>query len=51
MEISNIMVEHLAQLKRAKKKTGSLEFELKKARLALVDLVQLKSDLGLVEQA
>ena len=35
MAMSDRMVEHSTELKRAKKKTGSLESELKKAKLAL----------------
>ena len=45
------MVEQSTELKRAKKKVGSLEFELNKAKLALAATDQLKADLVVVEQA
>ena len=45
------MAEHLAELKRAKKKTSNLASELKKARLTLADVNQLKVDLAIAEQA
>ena len=51
MTISDRMVEHLAELKRAKKKMGNLESELNKARLALADIDLLKADLATKKQA
>ena len=51
MAISNCMAEQSTELKRAKKKTGSLESELNKARLALANINQLKANLATVEQA
>ena len=45
------MEEHSTKLKRAKKKMGSLESELKKARLMLAEVDQLKANLVAVEQA
>ena len=46
MAISDRISEHSTELKRAKKKTGRLKSELKKARLALANLGQLKVDLA-----
>ena len=47
--ISDCMGEHSTKLKRAKKKTRSLESELKKAKLALAEVDQLKADLAAME--
>lgn len=43
------MKDQLAELKRAKKKVGSLKLELNKAKLALSAADQLKSDLAAAE--
>ena len=51
MALSDRMKKHLTELKRAEKKTNNLESELKKARLALANLGQLKADLTIAEQA
>ncbi|GFZ14427.1 hypothetical protein Acr_24g0006170 [Actinidia rufa] len=48
--ISNRMKQHLAKLKKTKKKVGSLEFELNKAKLELATTNQLKADLATTKQ-
>ncbi|GFS36273.1 hypothetical protein Acr_00g0045040 [Actinidia rufa] len=48
-DFSNLDIS--AELKRAKSKTSNLDFKLKKARLTLADVNQLKVDLASVEQA
>ncbi|GFZ19131.1 hypothetical protein Acr_27g0008700 [Actinidia rufa] len=45
MVILDRMAEHLIELKKTKKKTSNLESKLKKARLALADVDQLKAHL------
>ena len=45
------MKEKSIELKKAKKKVGSLESELKKAKLELATIEQLKVDLAVAEQA
>ena len=51
MAISNYMAEQSAEMKRAKKKMGNLEFELNKAKLALGEIDQLKADLATAKQS
>ena len=45
------MAKHSIELKRAKKKTASLESDLQKAKLTLANVDQLKVDLAATEQA
>ncbi|GFZ12041.1 hypothetical protein Acr_23g0004260 [Actinidia rufa] len=47
----SLLVMQNVQQKRAKKKKGNLESELKKSKLALTDVDQLKVDLDAAEQA
>ena len=49
MVISNRMAGHSAELKRAKKKSDNLESKMKKAKLALAEVDQLKADLAVVK--
>ena len=51
MAISDHMAKVSVELKRVKKKMSNLESKLKKAKLSLVDVDQLKVDLATVEQA
>ena len=49
MVISDRIAKHSTELKRVKKNMGNLEFELKKAKLGLAGVDQLKVDLSAVE--
>ena len=51
MDVSNYMVEDLTELKKTKKRMGSLETKLKKMKLARVEVDQLKANLAATEQA
>ena len=49
--MSDRMEKHSIELKTAKKTIDILESELKKAKLALVELIQLKENLDVTDHA
>ena len=51
MVVSDRMAKDSTKLKRTKKWMGNLESELKKMKLSLAEVGQLKNDLAPVEQA